>query len=39
MDSILDKKPSLTKLADANEQFQHLIIDILMYSKYKIINA
>lgn len=37
--SIIDKKSLLSKITDPNEQFQHLIIDILMYCKYKLLNG
>ncbi len=37
--SIIDKKPMLNKISEANDQFQTLTIDVMMYAKYKIKNG
>jgi len=37
--SIIDKKAMLAKVAEANEQFQTLTIDIMMYAKFKVKNG
>lgn len=34
----MDKRSYLTKLIEPNEQFYLLLIDVMMYCKYKILN-
>ena len=36
--SIMDKRSYLTKLIEPNEQFYMLLIDVMMYCKYRILN-
>ena len=36
---IIDKKGWITKVFEANELFLDIVIDIMMYCKYKIINS